>query len=71
MSFIAPMLARAAGSAVGGEAVEAAAGRSASFTAGMQGLSAHDLPIVGPSKAPIDDVEGTAKRTQNPNSVLR
>jgi len=80
MSFIAPLLGRVAGASLGGEAVEAAAGssRSASFLGGMQGVSKtgflgfdHDLPVVAPSKAQIDDVDSTAKRTPNPNTVLR
>lgn len=78
MSFIAPLLGRVAGAAVGGEAAEAAAGRGSAFTQGMQGVSQsgvlgfdHNLPVVGPRKAEIADVDGAAKRTPNPNTILR
>jgi hypothetical protein len=70
-----------AGASLGGEAAEALTStRSAAFAAGMQGVSNNssgvlgfdnDLPVIGPSKAAIDDVDGMAKRTPNPNTVLR
>lgn len=78
MSFIAPLVGRMAGANIGAGAAEAAtAGRSAAFTSGMRGVSPGgvlgfdgDMPVIGPAKSEIDDVEGTARRTPNPNSVI-
>lgn len=80
MSFIAPLLGRIAGSSAGVEAAEAlTAGRNTSFSDGAQGVSpggllglnANRMPVIAPQKAGIDDVEGNARRTTNPNTVLR